>query len=232
MRPSSITGHSGLTLRRFGCRSRHLGFAAPRDFDAWFGRNVEALVSLVVAAQERAISSADGYVADALDEIGTSVAAEVQTAPAGLVGVASDGRELSSLLLRACDHHEGRIAQGAGAAQAWESGLAALVTRVQTQVADTARVAAGLSITARPRVGLCGCSWGGHVPDARCLQAASTRTAQASCGIRNATAGTSPRVRTPPTTFGPIRGSSSPAERSRAGQGVHEGWGAGDPRRS
>lgn len=142
-----------LTLEAVAVAADIWGSRPPRDFDAWFGRNVDALVGLVVAAQQRAISSADGYVADALDEIGTSVAAEVQTAPAGLVGVASDGRELSSLLYGPVITTKGRIAQGAGAAQAWESGLAALVMRVQTQVADTARVATGLSITARPRVG-------------------------------------------------------------------------------
>ncbi|MGF7124042.1 hypothetical protein [Rhodococcus sp. BE178] len=146
-------GQQELTLEALAIATDIWGSRPPRDFDAWFDQNIEALVELVIVAQGRAAASADGYVVDVLDELGTPVAAEVEAVTAGLVGVASDGRALDSLMYGAVITAKGRVAEGAGVAQAWDSGLAALVRRVQTQIADAARVSTGLSITARPRVG-------------------------------------------------------------------------------
>lgn len=129
------------------------GNRPPQDFDAWFDRNIDALLELLVAAQQRAVGSADAYVTDVLDELGTPVAAEASVKTAGLVGVASDGRGLDSLIYGAVITAKGRVGAGLGVAQAWEAGLSALVTRMQTQIADAARVATGLEITTRPGVG-------------------------------------------------------------------------------
>ncbi|MBX4168053.1 hypothetical protein K3M35_05150 [Rhodococcus sp. DMU2021] len=129
------------------------GSRPPADFDRWFDRNIDSLIELVLVAQRRAVETADDYVADVLDELGTPVAADAETVPEGLVGVASDGRELDSLMYGAVITAKGRVAKGLGVAQAWESGLTALIQRVQTQVADAARASTALSIAARPGVG-------------------------------------------------------------------------------
>lgn len=129
------------------------GVRPPGDFEAKFDEIAPTLVAAVVAAQSRAVTDADEYTAAVLDELGTPVApvAEVSTAP--LIGVASDGRELDSLMYGAVIHAKGAIARGNAPAAAWEAGRGALLMRVQTQVADASRQAVGLSVAARPGVG-------------------------------------------------------------------------------
>ncbi|WML63649.1 Hint domain-containing protein [Rhodococcus sp. AH-ZY2] len=129
------------------------GTRPPTDFDSWFDRNVELLVAAVAAGQRQAVAGADGYVEDVLDELGTPVAAAAEPVTAGLVGIASDGRELDSLMYGAVITSKRGIGQGLGLEDAWGLGMKALLLRVQTQVADAARVATGLSITVRPGVG-------------------------------------------------------------------------------
>ncbi|CCW14612.1 Hint domain-containing protein [Rhodococcus aetherivorans] len=129
------------------------GTKPPSDFDSWFDRNVELLVAAVTAGQRQAVAGADGYVTDVLDELGTPVAAEAEPVTASLVGIASDGRGLDSLMYGAVITSKRGIGQGLALEDAWDLGMKALLLRVQTQVADAARVATGLSITARPRVG-------------------------------------------------------------------------------
>ncbi|MFC9786442.1 hypothetical protein [Rhodococcus sp. NPDC127528] len=125
----------------------------PRDFDSWFGRNVDDLVAAAMVGQQQVIADSDSYVAAVLEETGVSVAAEVAARPRALVGVASDGRPLDSLLYGSVIHAKGKIADGAPASVAWDLGLQALTVRMHTLLADTARAATGLSIAARPRVG-------------------------------------------------------------------------------
>jgi hypothetical protein len=48
---------------------------------------------------------------------------------------------------------KGQVAEGKSTSQAWESGLHALMVRVQTQVADASRAATSLSIATRRNVG-------------------------------------------------------------------------------
>lgn len=129
------------------------GASPPRDFDSWFGRRVDELVAAAMVGQREVISGSDAYVASVLDETGVSVAAEVLAQPAALIGVASDGRPLDSLLYGPVITAKGKIADGASPAVAWDSGLQSLAMRFHTLLADTARAATGLSIAARPRVG-------------------------------------------------------------------------------
>ncbi|NKS17323.1 hypothetical protein GS490_13430 [Rhodococcus hoagii] len=146
-------GQQRLTMEALAIAVDVWGSRPPADFDVWFDRNIEMLVELATVAQQRAVEASEGYVADVLDELGTPVVAVAEAVPSGLIGVASDGRGLDSLMYGAVITAKGRIAEGAGAAQAWDSGLAALTRRIQTQIADAARVSTGLSIAARPRVG-------------------------------------------------------------------------------
>lgn len=129
------------------------GSRPPNDFDAWFARNVDALVATAIAGQQQAVAGSDAYVAATLEETGVSVAPEVQARPAALVGVASDGRPLDSLFYGPVITAKAAVAEGASPAAAWRSGLQPMALRMKTLLADTARTATGLSIAARPRVG-------------------------------------------------------------------------------
>lgn len=135
------------------------GDRAPLDFDRWFGEHVDQLTGLLVAGQRRAAAGADEYVADTLAELGTPVDPDVEISPRPLFGVASDGRQLESLLYGAVISTKAAVARSSesgtvAAAQAWTGpGLDALLVRMQGQVADAERAATGLSIAARPRVG-------------------------------------------------------------------------------
>ncbi|WP_206029981.1 hypothetical protein [Rhodococcus sp. IC4_135] len=130
----------------------------PLDFDFWWSEHVEQLTALAVAGQSRAIAGTEEYVAAALAEMGTPVDPDVEVDPSPLVGVASDGRPLDSLMYGAIIRTKAKIGQAETVDSsvmfdAWQSGLSALLTRFQTQIADAARVATSLSIAARHDVG-------------------------------------------------------------------------------
>ncbi|MGB7238284.1 MAG: hypothetical protein WBD41_20210, partial [Rhodococcus sp. (in: high G+C Gram-positive bacteria)] len=140
------------------------GSRPPQDFDAWFAKNVDRIVAIVVAGQQAAVAGSEDYVEDTLDVLGAAAPALALATidPDGLVGVASDGRPLDSLMYGAVITAKGKIGQAVEqerpvtsdvVAAAWESGLRALQLRVQTQVADANRVATGLSITSHRGVG-------------------------------------------------------------------------------
>ncbi|ORJ92584.1 hypothetical protein A6F55_23755 [Prescottella equi] len=147
---------SGVVLAR---AERIWGRRPPADFDAWFAEHVDELTGLLAVGQQRAVMGADDYVAGVLDEAGTPVDPDVEINPSRLVGVASDGRALDSLLYGAVITAKGAVGKSAepgsvAALQAWRGpGLHALMLRVHTQLADASRVATGLAIAARPRVG-------------------------------------------------------------------------------
>lgn len=129
------------------------GTRPPSSFDDWFDRNVELLVAAVTSAQRQAVDGADEYVSDVLDELGTPVAPEATIVTEPLVGIASDGRDLDSLMYGSVIAAKSGVGAGLPVEQAWDRGLSSLLMRVQTQVADASRSAVGLGIIARPRVG-------------------------------------------------------------------------------
>ncbi len=129
------------------------GTRPPARFDDWFDRHVELLVAAVTEAQRQAVADADDYVADVLDELGTPVAPDARIVTEPLVGIASDGRKLDSLMYGAVITTKNGVGSGLTVEDAWDLGMKALLLRVQTQVADAARSAVGLGIAARPRVG-------------------------------------------------------------------------------
>ncbi|MFT4127344.1 MAG: ADP-ribosyltransferase [Gordonia sp. (in: high G+C Gram-positive bacteria)] len=135
------------------------GDRPPADFDAWLAAHADLLVALVVDAQAQAVEQAADYVGVALDAQGGDVAPQAHVDAGQLVGVAGDGRPLRSLMQGAVITARAAIARTAdpGDPRFWrhgwaESGAAALVTRVQTSIADAGRVATGLGIIARPDV--------------------------------------------------------------------------------
>lgn len=130
----------------------------PLDFDFWWSEHVEQLTALAVAGQSRAIAGTEDYVSAVLAEMGTPVDPDVEVDPTPLVGIASDGRPLDSLMYGAIIRTKAKIGQAETVDStvmfdAWQSGLSALLTRFQTQIADVARVATSLSIAARRDVG-------------------------------------------------------------------------------
>ncbi|MGV8874856.1 MAG: hypothetical protein ACOH2Q_20165, partial [Rhodococcus sp. (in: high G+C Gram-positive bacteria)] len=134
------------------------GTTPPSDFDGWFEANADMLVAGVAAAQSRAVSGGGDYVKSALSEIGVDREPEAAIDPSRLVGVASDGRPLDSLLYGAVITAKSAIAgadevNDAVVRDAWKKGRTALEERVLTQVADAGRSSTMLELTVRPGVG-------------------------------------------------------------------------------
>ena len=129
------------------------GETPPADFDSWFAKVVDMLVALVSAAQRRAVAGAETYVEAALAELDADIPPDALPTPGALTGIASDGRPLDGTLYSPIITAKGKLAQDVPPRQAWAAGRDALQMRVQTQVADAARVATSLSITARRGVG-------------------------------------------------------------------------------
>ncbi|MCJ0906237.1 hypothetical protein [Rhodococcus sp. ARC_M6] len=157
MLPDAAAAHyaeqRGITAEVLGVAAELWGSRPPPDFDVWFDRNLPMLLELVAAGQGRAMAGSGAYVADVLDELEIDIAADAAPELGGLVGVASDGRALDSLMYGAVITAKGGIAEGLSTAQAWGSGLTALLTRLQVQVADASRAATSLHITSRDKVG-------------------------------------------------------------------------------
>lgn len=121
--------------------------------DATAGRMLARIAPALVRAQLLAATAGVAYVAAALAEQGLDLEQLGEVVPEALAGIASDGRPLETLLtvpLRTVEHLTGR---GVPASRAMGSGLAQLERIVVTQVADAARVAAGVGVAVRRRAG-------------------------------------------------------------------------------
>lgn len=111
------------------------------------------LLTLTAGIQRAAALDGLTYVPQALAEL------DLEDAPLGrvdvrpLIGVASDGRPLGSLLREPLIRTKQLIGGGASTEAAMAGGLAALERIIATQVADAGRAAVGLGIAARPRMG-------------------------------------------------------------------------------
>lgn len=122
-----------------------------RISESWSAR-IATLLSLLTGAQRLAASTADGYLADVLDEQGINPAADGFLEASALAGVASDGRPLASLLAQPGITAKVAIAQGATIDRAMAAGGALAELIGHTQVADAGRVADQVALTARPQV--------------------------------------------------------------------------------
>lgn len=121
-----------------------------RISESWSAR-IATLLELLTGAQRLAASTADGYLADVLDEQGINPAADGFLEASALAGVASDGRPLASLLAQPGITAKVAIAQGATIDRAMAAGGALAELIGHTQVADAGRVADQVALTARPR---------------------------------------------------------------------------------
>lgn len=120
-----------------------------RSWTELLGRPIAA----VTGAQHMAAEGADAYVGEVL------AAQSIEAEPAGLIapsrlaGVASDGRELESLLYQPALRTLEAVDAGASPAEALTVGRLSLDMIVRTQVADAGRAADGIAVASRPRVG-------------------------------------------------------------------------------
>lgn len=116
---------------------------------SWVGM-VPLAAGLIAEAQEAAVHDAGAYMAAAMavqgiDPDGPAVAGD------GLVGVASDGRPLETLLAAPIFPALHGIKRGESPDRAMGAGLGNLLLIAQTQVADAQRVAGGLVMASRDR---------------------------------------------------------------------------------
>lgn len=110
------------------------------------------LVAAVSAAQRESASSTPGYVSTVLTEIGLAESTEAAAGhvnPASLMGVASDGRDLGSLLYGAVVHSGEQFNAGLSPAAALSQGQKWLMETIETQVMDAARVGAEVEMAAQ-----------------------------------------------------------------------------------
>lgn len=102
---------------------------------------IPRLTTVVAGAQLLAGQTADEYILTVLEQQGVDNERDGAINPEGLVGVASDGRPLDTLLMHPTVTTLGAISEGAALETALAQGLAALLTIVATQVEDAFRVA-------------------------------------------------------------------------------------------
>lgn len=110
------------------------------------------VLTVVVSAQVEAATSSSLYVVDVLEAQGVATDPVARLAPARFAGLASDGRNLASLLQQPAVESLKRIAAGQRPARALAAGRVDLDMIVRTQIADAGRVADGVAATARPTV--------------------------------------------------------------------------------
>lgn len=118
---------------------------------SWGAQLAEAL-TVVSSAQAIAAASAGTYVEDVLEVQGFTPDALGRVSAAGFAGVASDGRDLLSLLAQPGLRALKVIGAGGQSQRALVAGAAELDMIVRTQIADAGRVADGVAIAARPDV--------------------------------------------------------------------------------
>jgi hypothetical protein len=123
------------------------------DLDSSWPAFLKAALPLLVAAQRNSAAASVDYVGAALAEQGETVDPDADVASRALSGVASDGRDLSTLLYSPVTVVKSRIATGVLVDAAMVAGLEHLDRITATQVQDAGRVAAGLAVTVRRHVG-------------------------------------------------------------------------------
>lgn len=122
---------------------------SPADLNGSWAQQAPALLLALSGAQLAAARDADSYLDDVLAAQDIDPAAQGAIAARSLAGIASDGRELGTLLDRPVIATKAAIGDGATMAMSLATGYAALDMIVRTQVADAGRVADQVAMTAR-----------------------------------------------------------------------------------
>jgi hypothetical protein len=109
-------------------------------------------LGLLATSQARAAASAGIYVDDALEAQGLHFEPEGRVISTSLAGIASDGRNLTSLMFEPAIQTLSALKQGQPYSRANAVGLLSLDKISRTQVADAGRGGESIAITARPQV--------------------------------------------------------------------------------
>lgn len=123
------------------------------DLDGSWSNVGPQILSAVTLAQLRSAEDADTYLSDVLSEQDIDVDPDGEIVPDAFSGIASDGRDLDSLLYQPVIAAKQAISQGQSPARAMRVGDASLSMITGTQVTDAGRTAEGVALAARHRVG-------------------------------------------------------------------------------
>lgn len=124
----------------------------PDRIDTWRQQLPELLVT-VTGAQRAAANAADDYLDAVLGQQDIDSISVGQVQPQMVSGVASDGRDLATLLDQPRIAALAALAGDATAAEAMAVGLTQLRMIVRTQISDAGRAADTVAMTARPASG-------------------------------------------------------------------------------
>lgn len=114
--------------------------------------SIPAAMTIMSSAQALAVASSGPYLDDILDTQGIDPSSVGRINLNGFAGIASDGRDLESLLYQPAITALTAISRGATVPRALAVGRLELDMIARTQVADAGRVADGVALTARPAV--------------------------------------------------------------------------------
>lgn len=123
------------------------------DFDTSWARVLPRLMLVLSAGQLAAARRGADYVPDVLDEQDIDAPAEAAFVPESLVGVASDGRPLDSLLYTSVIRAKQAAGTGLSPDRALRKGRDWLDMATQTQLADADRAAVETVMASRRKLG-------------------------------------------------------------------------------
>ena len=152
---------SDLAQRHYVQRLRYVTAAARLAAEQWaqvdptaisssWLKQLPGLLAVVSGAQLAAAQAAEPYTAAALAAQSLPAAAEAALAAVALAGIASDGRDLASLLYQPAIKALTSIGTGAPVGRALAAGAMSLDTIVRTQVSDAGRVADQVALVTQP----------------------------------------------------------------------------------
>jgi hypothetical protein len=117
---------------------------------SWIGI-IDRLLALLTGGQYLAASSADRYLTTVLNAQGIDASSRGSVNARAFAGIASDGRDLESLLRQPLISTKIAIGNGASTEQAMTTGLISLDMIARTQIADAGRTSVGAGMVARPQ---------------------------------------------------------------------------------
>lgn len=127
------------------------GLSAENILASLQGDQGAAILDAVVAGQLTAAQGAQAFVGQAMAERGAAARMAAELNPGALVGVASDGRPLTSLLYVPAITTYTTLAAGADPATALLAGMNQMARMVATQISDTSRAATQVSMVTHRR---------------------------------------------------------------------------------
>lgn len=122
-----------------------------QSISASWAEQVPRLLFLLTGAQRQAAEAADDYLTAVLAAQGLTGGPAAVVNPAAFAGIASDGRDLASLLAQPGIVAKTALAGGANLDRAMAAGGALAQLAAHTQVADAGRTADQAALVARPQ---------------------------------------------------------------------------------